>query len=100
MSAPSLGIVTTKRADADETAIYEYISSTFGVIYADKFYKKLIELFKLIAQQPFIGRPARKDSSIKVFMMSKQNKIVYKITEKNIVVLRIVNTKTKLSGKL
>lgn len=99
MSVPSLSIVITKRANADETAIYDYISYTFGAVYADKFHQKLIELFKLIAQQPLIGRPARKDSSVRVFMMSRQNKIVYKITEKDIVVLRILNTRTKLSGE-
>ena len=32
-------------------------------------------------------------------MMSKQNKIIYKITEKEIVVLRILNRRTKLSGE-
>lgn len=99
MSTPPLSITLTKKADADETAIYNYISEIFGSIYADKFRQRLIELFKLLARQPFIGRPAKRDVSIRVLMMSKQNKIVYKLTEKEIVVLRILNARTKLAGE-
>jgi len=100
MSIPYLSIIITAKADADETAIYQYISETFGTIYADKFRKRLIELLKLLVSHPFIGRPAKGDTSIRVLMLSKQNKIVYKITETEIVVLRILNTRTKLSGEL
>jgi hypothetical protein len=39
MSAPSLVIIITKKADADESANYNYITETFGSIYADKFVK-------------------------------------------------------------
>lgn len=99
MSASSLSIIVTKKADADETAIYQYISDTFGSIYANQFRKRLIELFKLISQQPFIGRPAKGNVSVRVLMMSRQNKIVYKVTETEIVILRILNTRTKLSGE-
>jgi plasmid stabilization system protein ParE len=98
MNSPSLGIVVTHKANADETAIYKYISEKFGIIYADKFRKKLVELLRLISSQPFIGRPAKNDSSIRVFLMSRQNKIVYRLTETEIVILRIINTKTKSSG--
>ena len=98
MSAPSLSITITKKADADETAIYNYITETFGSVYAHKFHKRLIDLLKLIARQPFIGRPARGNASIRVLMMSKQNKIVYTMTETQVVILRILNTRTKLSG--
>jgi plasmid stabilization system protein ParE len=99
MSAPSLSITITKKADADETAIYNYISETFGSIYADNFRKRLIEVFGLMSRQPFIGRPAKGNASVRVLMMSRQNKIVYKITETEVVVLRILNTRTKLSGE-
>lgn len=99
MSAPSLSIIITKKADADETVIYNYISETFGNIYADKFRQRLIELFKLMARQPFIGRPAKGNASVRVLMMNKQNKIVYTIAETEVVVLRVLNTRTKLSGE-
>lgn len=99
MSAPSHSLTITKKADSDETAVYNYIAETFGSIYADNFRKRLIEVFNLMVRQPFIGRPAKGNTSIRVVMLNKQNKIVYKITEKEIVVLRILNTRTKLSGE-
>ena len=99
MSASFLNIVITKKADADETAIYEYITTSFGSVYADNFRKKLIGLFNLISRQPFIGRPARNDASIRVFQMSRQNKIVYKLNDTEIIVLRILHTRMKISGE-
>lgn len=99
MSGSSSGIIITSKANADETAIYNYISDTFGSIYADNFRKRLIEVFRLMARQPFIGRPAKGNASIRVLMMNKQNRIVYKITETEVVVLRILNTGTKMPGE-
>jgi len=80
MKAIPLNIIITKKADGDETSIYNYISEKFGRQYAEKFRKKIIDLFRLIALQPFAGRPAKNDSSIRVFIISKQNKLVYKPT--------------------
>lgn len=54
-------IIVTKKADTDELVIYQYISKTFGSLYANNFRKKLTEVFTLMAKQPFIGRPAKQD---------------------------------------
>jgi plasmid stabilization system protein ParE len=94
----ALSIIITRKADADELAIYQFISETFGSFYADRFRKKLIALFRLMSKQPFIGRPAKQDNLVRVLMMSKQNKIVYKLTESEIIILRILNSKAKVSG--
>lgn len=98
MTAP-LKIIITEKADADEIAIYQYISEKFGNTFAEKFRIKLINLFKLIALQPFIGRPAKNDASIRVFIMSKQNKVVYKLKDSEIIILRILNARTNLAGE-
>ena len=74
MIAPSLSIIITKKTDADETGIYNHIAETFGSIYAGNFRKRLIELFNLVARQPFIGRPANGNISIRVVMLSKKKK--------------------------
>lgn len=93
----ALNIIITHKADEDELAIYKYIADEFGEIYAKKFRKKLIDLFHILSIQPFIGRPAKKDSSIRVIIISKQNKIIYKMTDENIVIIRVLSTKTKIS---
>jgi plasmid stabilization system protein ParE len=94
----SYSIVVTRKADKGEQLIYEYITKTFGEIYAVKFRQKLIGLFKTLSKYPFLGRVAKKDPSLRVVLFSKQNKIVYKVTETELVI-RILNTKTqKASG--
>jgi len=94
---PDLNIVFTRKADKDELTIYQYISEAFGEVYATKFRSKLINLFYTLAKQPLIGRAAKNDRSLRVIIISKQNKIVYKVTDKNIVIIRILNARTDIS---
>ncbi|WP_207493381.1 type II toxin-antitoxin system RelE/ParE family toxin [Aridibaculum aurantiacum] len=92
-------VFTTKKAENDEAAIYHYIAATFGEIYARKFRDNLIEVFTILSKQPFIGRPAKKGQNLRVFLFSKQNKIVYKVSDTEIVILRLLNTNTNFSGR-
>jgi plasmid stabilization system protein ParE len=92
-----LNVLITKRADKDESKIFEYIAKEFGETYAVVFRKKLIELFHTLSKHPLIGRPAKKDASLRAVVYHKQNKIVYKVTESDIIIIRILNTKTNLS---
>ena len=94
---PVLEIVFTRKADKDEIAIYQYISETFGQVYANKFRSKLIDLFRNLSNQPYIGRPAKNDTSVRVIILNKQNKIVYKVAERKIVIIRILNTRIDIS---
>lgn len=89
----------TKKADKDENDIYEYIAGKFGEIYAQKFRKNFIAFCQFLTKQPFIGRPAKNDSTLRVFIFSKQNKIVYKVEDNSITIIRILSTKTNLSAK-
>lgn len=92
-------IQITLRADNDEQRIYKYISEKFGEVYAEKFRNKLVGLFKLLSRYPFIGRVAKNDPSLRVIIFNKQNKIVYKVKNEEIVILRLLNTKMNLSSR-
>lgn len=65
----------TRKADKDESDIYKYITDKFGEIYAKRFRRNLIEFCHLLTQQPFIGRPAKNNETLRVFIFSKRNKI-------------------------
>jgi len=92
-------VTITQKADKDEIGIYKYISEEFGEIYADKFRQKLILFFNLLSKQPFIGRPAKNDTTLRVYLFSKQNKVVYKVIQETVVIIRILHTKTNLASK-
>lgn len=98
MNAHSLNILITQKADVDEASLYQYIEGRFGAIHADKFRSKLIELFNKLALMPAAGRVATNDRSIRIFILNRQNKVVYKATETHIVILRILPTKTNTAG--
>ena len=99
MSRPSLNILVTKKADTDEQSIYKYIDRKFGKIYADRFRLKIIDLFKRLAVTPTAGRVAKNDRSLRVFIFNRQNKVVYKTTESEIVIIRILRAKRKTAGR-
>jgi plasmid stabilization system protein ParE len=92
-------ILITRHADKDEQLIYDYITDTFGEVYAIRFRQKLTALFKTLTKYPFIGRIAKKDPSLRVVLLSKQNKIIYKIKETDVVIIRILNARTHLASK-
>lgn len=53
----------------------------------------------VLTKQPFIGRPAKNDSTLRVFIFNKQNKVVYKVEDDCITMIRILNTQTDLFSK-
>jgi plasmid stabilization system protein ParE len=89
----------TNKADKDEKNIYKHITDKFGEIYARKFRRNLIEFCHFLIRQPFIGRLSKNDETLRVFIFSKQNKIVYKVEDNNITIIRILSIKTNLSSK-
>lgn len=74
MNAQPLKIRVTQNADADETSIYQYIEQKFGKVFAQKFRSTLIDLFNKLAVMPTVGRVAKDDHSIRVFIFSHQKK--------------------------
>jgi plasmid stabilization system protein ParE len=92
-------VTVTEKANQDEEKTFKYISEKFGRLYAENFRKKLIELFTLLAKQPFIGRPAKKDATLRVYIFSKQNKLIYKVIETEIVIVRLLHTNTNIASK-
>lgn len=91
-------IVLTRLADKDEGKIYTYIANEFGMIYADEFRKKLLDFLYVLAKYPFIGRPAKNKEFLRVFIFRKKNKIIYRVDDDTISIIRILNQKQKISG--
>lgn len=59
----------TRKADEDEADIYKYIAEQFGEIYADQFRASFIQFCELLRKQPAIGRPAKNDTSLRIFIL-------------------------------
>lgn len=99
MSRQPLRILITEKADSDEEAIYKYIARKFGKIYADKFRLRIIDLFKKLAVTPTAGRIAKNDRSLRIFIFNRHNKVVYKATQTDVVIVRILSSSRKASGE-
>lgn len=95
----SYSIILTNKADEDEASIFQYISNEFGIIYAEKFREKLMRFFHLLSKQPFIGRSAKNYPTLRVYIFNQQNKIVYKIENDTIIIIRLLHIKSRLSSK-
>jgi plasmid stabilization system protein ParE len=89
----------TRKADKDEQMIYEYVLENFGEIYAKKFRTKIIQAFQKLQSYPLIGRVAKNDSTLRVLILNNKNKLVYKVTENEIVIIRLLNMKTDTASQ-
>lgn len=91
-------IVVTNAADKDEASIYSYIADKFGVVYADNFRNKLLRILKLLSNHPHLGRPAKRNAGVRVYIF-QQNKIVYCLKDDSLIVVRVLDMRTKIAGK-
>jgi len=92
-------VVITVAAAEDEAAIVSFITDRFGSSYAGKFRDELFRVLHLISRYPYIGRPAKQFTDVRVFLFNKQNKLIYKVTAEHVVILRLLNTRTDLSSR-
>ena len=65
-------VFITKKADTDETVIYNYISNEFGKTYADNFRRKVVQILSVLAKHPFLGRPAKNNPSLRVELVASK----------------------------
>jgi uncharacterized protein YpmB len=58
----------------------------------------MIATFEKLAKYLLIERVAKKDKSLRVLIPNNKNKIIYKVTEEEIIIVRILNMRTKRSS--
>ena len=86
-------IVFKKRFQNKLEQVFIYIETEFGLDVSQKFASRLDKKFKLLQQQPFIGRRSISFNNIRSISAGKQNRIYYKIEANKVVVLNMFDTR-------
>ncbi len=87
-------IIWTKRANKRINQIIEYLEDEFGENTTKSFVSKTYQLIDLISQNPHLGTMENLDKNIRGFLLTKHNRVFYRVTESEIIILNFFDTRT------
>lgn len=73
--------------------LLDYLKREWSERVADKFINELLERLKTLSTQPFIGAPSTKIKSVRSILITKHNRIYYRIKDNQIEVLNLYDTR-------
>jgi plasmid stabilization system protein ParE len=85
-------IVWTKRANTKFNKIIDYLELEWGPNVTRNFVNKVYDIIDLISDQPDLGTLENPDKKIRGFLVTKHNRLFYRITEREIVLLNFFDT--------
>jgi len=89
----ALKIRWTKRASVSFDNTINYINNEWGINSAAKLAKKLNKFLTLLPDFPEIGKIEIEEKQIRGFVLSRYNTILYRIKEKEIVILKFFDNR-------
>jgi len=87
-------IVWTKRANTKFNKIIDYLEQEWGPNVTQNFVSKAYDIIDLISDQPDLGTLENQDRKIRGFLLTKHNRLFYRITDKEIIVLNFFDTRS------
>lgn len=88
-------IVWTKRSVNKFNAIIDFLEQEWGEGVTRIFVKRTYDIVNLLALQPAMGTIENVDKNIKGFLLTRHNKIFYRVTETEIILLNFFDTRSK-----
>lgn len=89
----ALQIKWTANALEDYRQIVEYLMEEWSVSIAEKFIDIVESRIETLSSYPYLGLASLKDSSIRSILLTKHNRLYYRITSTSIEVLDIFDTR-------
>ncbi len=87
-------IVWTKRANSKFNKIIDYLEEEWGHGVTQNFVTKTYDIIELISDQSDLGTLENSEKSIRGFLLTKHNRLFYRVTEKEIVLLNFFDTRS------
>ena len=89
-----LKVVWTKRAIGKLDNIISYLQKEWGENVTVAFIRRTYYVLDLLSQQPELGTIEHKKKNIRGFLLTKHNRLFYRTTEKEIIVLNLFDTRS------
>jgi len=87
-------IIWTKRANNKFNKIIDYLEREWGVRVTQHFVKKTYDIIELISGQSDLGTLENSEKNIRGFLLTKHNRLFYRVTEKEIILLNFFDTRS------
>jgi plasmid stabilization system protein ParE len=92
-------IVWTKRANTNFNNVVTYLEKEWGDLVTKQFVRQTVEIIEVISDQPEIGTVENKEKNIRGFLISKHNRIFYRISKNELIILNVFDTRSGPSRK-
>jgi plasmid stabilization system protein ParE len=92
-------VIWTKRANEKFNQIIYYLENKWGQNVTRNFVKKTYDIIDLIADQPDLGTLENAEKNIKGFLLTKHNRIFYRVTDTEIILLNFFDTRSGTKQK-
>jgi plasmid stabilization system protein ParE len=87
-------IIWTKRANSKFNSIIKYLELEWGLTVTEQFVKRAYDVIELLAEYPHLGTVEHQEKSIRGFVISRQNKIFYRETDQEIILLNFFDNRS------
>lgn len=88
-----LKVVLSKKAEKDFDEILGYIKKDFGSASAVNFKNLILRFLDLICNFPEIGSLQTHKTPIRAFVVHRRLKVLYRIQDKRLIILRLFDTR-------
>lgn len=85
-------IVWTKRSLTKFNSIIKFLNERWGENVTASFIKKSYHIIELLSHQPFLETLENEKLEIRGFLITKHNRLFYRVTEKQIILLNFFTT--------
>jgi plasmid stabilization system protein ParE len=86
-------IVWTKRASIKFNRVIQYLETKWGNAVTENFVKQTYSIIDLLAEQPALGTIEIQEKEIRAFLITKHNRIFYRYTSDELVILNFFDTR-------
>jgi plasmid stabilization system protein ParE len=86
-------IIVKKRFTNKIVKVLHYLESQWGKTVANRFLKELDKRLDTLSQQPFIGVPANEPKTVRSILITKHNRLYYRIKGKTIEIVNMYDTR-------
>lgn len=86
-------IVWTKRASIKFNKVIQYLETKWGNAVTENFVKQTYSIIDLLAEQPALGTIEIQEKEIRAFLITKHNRIFYRYTSDELVILNFFDTR-------
>lgn len=88
-------IVVKKRFAANLLALLLYLEKEWGKKVADEFQQRIAKSFAVLLRHPFVGSPSKKFPGARGLLITKHNRLFYRIESNRIIILSLADTRRK-----